>query len=399
MSFPACRHRRKSAPPAGVLTWLAAEPFRVFFFSGAVWSIIGVTLWPLYYAQKIAFYPSIAHARIMIECFGGAFVAGFLGTAGPRMASAPKLCPAELIPLFLIHTACGISHLMLKPALGDAFFMALLALLLAALLMRVLRYARSAPPPQMLLALTGLLCALAGTWIVRDLQNLADPVRWRLGGLLLYQGLLLPPVLGIGSFLFPRMLGGDFGEPAEPRSRRNALLRAAAAAGLIVWSFFLEAGGRMVPGTLLRAAVALVYLLVEVRWTRRPGELRGTLTKGLYWALFTGLAGISLAGFAGPLHVSVEHLLYLGGFGLLMLVVASRVLFGHSGDLAGFSARSVTARWIIGLTFVAATTRTSAEIWPKIMLSHHIYAALLWAIVCLIWLLWHRRRFLTRDTE
>ena len=50
MTFPACKHRKKpSAHPArpGFLTWLAAEPFRLFFASGALWSIIGVSLWPL----------------------------------------------------------------------------------------------------------------------------------------------------------------------------------------------------------------------------------------------------------------------------------------------------------------------------------------------------------------
>ena len=38
MSFPACKHRiaKPVAPAApGALTWLAAEPFRLFFFSGA----------------------------------------------------------------------------------------------------------------------------------------------------------------------------------------------------------------------------------------------------------------------------------------------------------------------------------------------------------------------------
>ncbi len=91
----------------GVLAWLAGERFRLFFFSGILWSIAGVSLWPLFYAGKLTFYPGITHARLINEAFGGAFVVGFLGTAGPRMAGAPRLSIAELIALFALHSANG----------------------------------------------------------------------------------------------------------------------------------------------------------------------------------------------------------------------------------------------------------------------------------------------------
>ena len=80
MNFPACKHKKHKAtgPRRDGLRWLASEPYRLFFFSGALWSIIGVALWPLYYAQQLGFYPGFVHARIMIEAFGAAFVVGFL---------------------------------------------------------------------------------------------------------------------------------------------------------------------------------------------------------------------------------------------------------------------------------------------------------------------------------
>lgn len=398
MSFPACRHRRKSTPSPGVLVWLAAEPFRLFFLSGAVWSIIGVSLWPLWHAQALTFYPGITHARIMIECFGGAFVAGFLGTAGPRMATAPKLIPAELAALFALHTACGIQHIRLNIAAGDQCFTGLLVLLLLCLLVRVVHFRKEAPPPQLLLALTGLVCGAAGATMLQFPNFLADPGRLRLANLLLYQGLLLPPVLGIGSFLFPRILGGSFGEPATPQETRIKLIRALLAAGLIVGSFFVETAGAPVAGCLLRAVTCVVYLGSEIRWRRTDGdEPRGSLTTGLYWALGTGLAGLIAAAVAYQWHVGLEHLLYVGGFGLLMLIVASRVLFGHSGDLAGFSRRSWVPRTLTGLAVIAATTRASADIWPRITVSHHKYAAWAWALAALLWLIWHARRFVRRE--
>ena len=403
MSFPACKHHKKaSANPAApsFLAWLAAESFRLFFISGALWSIIGVSLWPLFYAGEISFYPSFVHARIMIECFGGAFVVGFLGTAGPRMATAPKLTPAELLLLFALHTAGGVFHLKLQMQAGDAYFLALLVTLLLCLVIRIVKFRQDTPPPQLLLALTGVLCGIAGTVLWLNPEFIVTPERYRLAGLLVYQGFLLPPVLGIGSFIFPRILGGNFGEATNPAAIRAKLLRALLAATLIVASFFVEIYGHPIPAYLLRAGTAAAYLFIEIRWQRAPEDPpRGTLAKGLYWALVTGLLGLVASGFTYEHHIGTEHLLYIGCFGLLILIVASRVLFGHSGNLAGFSQKSWTARLLIALAFIAATTRASADFLPSILISHHKYAAWTWGLAAFIWLLWHRRRFCQRDEE
>lgn len=396
MSFPACRHRRKASAPAAFLNWLAAEPYRVFFASGAVWSVIGVVLWPLYYAQQLGFYPAFAHARIMIEAFGGAFVVGFLGTAGPRMASSPKLTAWELVWLFGLHQACAVSHLSLHMSWGDGLFVTLLFSLLLCLVIRVLRFRREAPPPQMLLALTGLLCGMAGATLHLVPSTFMDLARLRLANLLLYQGLLLAPVLGIGSFVFPRMLGGAFGDAESVPENRVRLCRAVLASVGLAASFFLEAGGLVAAGYALRAFVAGAYLLLEVRW---HSARRGSLTTGLKGTLGLGLLGLGLAPFWYAQHVSIEHLLYIGGFGLLMLIVGSRVLFGHSGDLDGFFARGGWPRWLVFLGVLAAITRATPAWRPSTTVSHHVYAAITWALLALGWLLWHRRRFSKRDKE
>jgi uncharacterized protein involved in response to NO len=396
--FPACKHTKHQAkgPRKDGLRWLAAEPYRVFFASGALWSIIGVSLWPLFYAQQIGFYPNFVHARLMIEAFGGAFVVGFLGTAGPRMATAPKLTPLELFWLFALHQASAISHLRLQHPLGDALFVALFVSLLLCLVIRVVKFRKEAPPPQMLLALTGLTFGIAGAALQLSPATWMDPQRLRLANLLLYQGLLLPPVLGIGSFVFPRMLGGDFGEAKTAAQLRLKLLRAIGAAMLLVISFFLEAFGQVTLGYALRAIVAAGYLLIEVTWkTQQPGSL----TTGLFWALILGWLGIVLAPLHDVQHVSIEHLLYIGGFGMLMLVVGSRVLFGHSGDLEGFFGKSKWVRFLVFLGVLAATTRATPAWVPSTTISHHIYAAITWALLALFWLIWHRRRFVKRDEE
>lgn len=401
MSFPACKHRRRRTARAVGLRWLAAEPYRVFFVLGALWSVVGVVLWPLFYQGLLAGHPLMSHARLMIEGFGGAFVVGFLGTAGPRMASAPKLAPLELCGLVGLHTAASAAHLLGRHAAGDLLFVVLLASLLGCLIARILRFRKEPPPPQLLLALAGLVCGAVGAGLLARAASLPDLRAYRLATLLLYQGLLLPPVLGIGSFVFPRILGGGFGEAETETEMRRKRRRTVAAIILLTGSFLLEAYVSAVAGGLLRVGVCVAYLLLEVPWGRRPGQ--GTLAFGLRASLVAGGLGIALAAFVNPANspqrISVDHLLYIGGFGLLILVVGSRVLFGHSGQLEGFSKRTWTARFLVGLGLLAAATRAVPAIAPQVAVSHHQYAALTWAALAILWMVWHRRRFREREEE
>jgi len=385
MSFPACRHARQQTPAQDTLRWLAAEPFRVFFLSGAIFSIAGVLLWPLFYAGWLPFYPSVSHARLMIENFGGAFVIGFLGTAGPRMLAAPRLTPAELAGLFALHLGSGWCHLRMQTVWGDALFLALLISFAVCLGARALSRRSEAMPPPMLLAALGLLCGITGTALWLDPAWHSSAATYRLAGLLLYQGLLLGPIMGVGSFLFPRLLGGEFGEPTPGPEMRRAWVRTILAAATLLVSFAVEVWWHPQTGVILRA-VAVAIALSGIRWRRAADDPpAGTLANALrIWCLPLTFLGVATPAFAYSRHTTLEHLLFIGGFGLLCLIVASRVLFGHSGALPEFAQKSRTARTIVALVVVAAFTRASAEFWPKIIISHHLYAAGLWAIAALV---------------
>lgn len=153
-------------------------------------------------------------------------------------------------------------------------------------------------------------------------------------------------------------------------------------------------------GVILRA-VAVAIALSGVRWRRAADALpAGTLANAMrIWCLPLTFLGVFTPALAYSRHVTLEHLLFIGGFGLLCLIVASRVLFGHSGSLPEFARKSRTARTIVTLVVIAAFTRASAEFWPKIIVSHHLYAAGLWAIATLIWLFWHAHRFFKKDPQ
>jgi uncharacterized protein involved in response to NO len=401
MSFPACRHRKlKPKRPVKISVWLGKEPYRLFFLSGILFSIAGVMMWPLFFSGHFPFYPGVSHARVMIQAFAGAFVIGFLGTAGPRMLSAPRLTPWELFLLFTLHLGGGVSHLLGRTLWGDRLFLALLVCFALALTTRVIFFRKNWPPPAMMLAATGLACGISGSILFLVPGWVADPAIHRLAGLLLYQGFLLGPVMGVGIFLFPRLLGGNFGEPTSPMDIRRSFLLMAIATACLLISFPMEVWGHPLTGKLMRAA-AFIFTLAQVRW-RRPKQAPspGTWANALrLWCLPLALLGL-LAPAVFPLqHIAVDHLLFIGGFGLLCLIAGTRVIFGHSGSVEIFAKSSWIARGIVFATVLAAITRASANFMPKIMISHYNYAAWSWVAGAALWTLWHARRFFKKDPD
>jgi uncharacterized protein involved in response to NO len=398
MSFPACKHAKKRSRFTDPLLWLGSEPYRLFFLSGILFSIAGVLLWPLFYHGKLAFYPGISHAHVMIQSFGGAFVIGFLGTAGPRILSAPKLKPWELVPLFALHLAGGICHLKGLTSWGDGLFLGALGGFVIALAVRFLCFRKDLPPPPLLLAATGLLCGLAGTvfWCFPSLMQTTE--LYRLAGLLLYQGFLLGPVMGVGIFLFPRLLGNSFGEPAPGVDTRRSWRDMIIAAIALVASFPVEIWGNETAGLLLRAA-AFLFAISHVRWIGKKGSPEiGTLANALrLWCIPLAAAGLVSPAFLYARHIALGHMLFIGGFGLVCLIAASRVIFGHSGSVERFANRSWIARGIVFSAVLAALTRATADFLPRVMLSHYQYAAWSWVAACGLWVIWHARRFFKKD--
>lgn len=400
MSFPRCKHAKKKRSFTNPLLWLGSEPFRLFFLTGILFGIAGVMLWPLFYQGKLAFYPGINHAHIMIQAFGGAFVIGFLGTAGPRILTAPRIKPWELVPLFALHLASGVCHLRGLTAWGDRLFLATLATFVLALAARVILFRKDLPPPPLLLAATGLICGLVGTlmWCVPALMP--TPALYQLANLLVYQGMLLGPVMGVGIFLFPRLLGNDFGEPEPGAPTRRSWRNMSIAAVALIASFPLEVWGNHNAGLLLRTA-AFIFAISHVRWIGKMGSpMVGTLANALRFCCIP----LAIAGLAGPAvllekRIALEHLLFISGFGLVILIVASRVLFGHSGSVERFSNRSWIARGIVIATVLAALTRTSADFLPRVTGTHYQYAAWSWASAAVLWTLWHAFRFFKKDDE
>ena len=194
-------HPAKAGPP---VDW-CEEPFRVFFPVGALLALLGVALWPLYYAGLLAEYPSVLHARLMIEGFFASFIIGFLGTAGPRITSAP---------IFPGRRCCSCSRSIFSPPactsaarIGPVIFSSSFCLATFAVILgqRFVQRAAS-PPPNFALVALGLLNGMVGALLLAFYQNQLYAAPYRIGANLLEQGFVLLPILGVGPYLLARLL-------------------------------------------------------------------------------------------------------------------------------------------------------------------------------------------------
>lgn len=385
-------HPKYQTLPTQSPIW-ASEPFRVFFPLGILAAVVGSMLWPLFYWGAWPFAPHLQHPRIMMFGFGFAFVTGFLGTAWPRFLEAEALRRSEVTLLAVTWLAAQVLYIENRLQWGDWAFAAHAVALLLILVAR-LRRGRDLPPPGFALAFVSVFMAL-GTALFWAANPAPDPTLYLASKLLAWQGMLLLPLLGIGSYLFPRFFQSPNQRPLNAPARTR-MMGVWLTALLVILSLLTEGLGHVRLGNALRLAAMILWAIMAAPAIWRA-EAITTRAWGLRMAIGTMAASFLIRTlWPGPGY-AIEHLLLIGGFGLAMLLVADRVTLGHCAP-PGIQTpdKSVFWRWIVWLVALAAATRASADMNASLVVSHHVYAALLWAGVVIAWLIqlapmWWRR--------
>ena len=366
------------------------EPFRLFFPAGILISVIGSALWPLLYSGHLGFHPGVSHARLMIHGFVGSFVIGFLGTSGPRLLGAPRLRMAEVGLLLALLLGGVAAHLANRIFAGDACFLALFAAFGLMLSVRLWRFRQDVPPPGFVLVGLGLFSMVVGTALLLVESSAGPtPFRYAFARLLAYEAFLTLPVLGVSPFLLPRFFGESSGhnfpetlEPTPDWKRRATIATTIGVALLGGWA--LVAAGHVALGRIEQLLVASIWLVSQTRGllSLRRGGTMGWAARIAVACLVTGLAAPALA----PIYrIPLSHLLYMGGFGLLTIVIATRVIYGHAGVGVRLKRGPKWMICVIVILLIGAATRMSAEFWPRILISHHVYAALCWIGAAVVW--------------
>lgn len=369
------------------------QPYQILFPIGALYAISGALVWILFAFGWIA-YPGTTHAHWMVGGFLFSFVMGFLMTAIPKFTGSHGASQRELQFACVLALA---SFALMNPLRGQAMRYGIALSILLFLCFyggRRFRARLHSPPKHFVFLLVGLISGivgsamLLGTELTGTFTELTLPAR-----ILLYQGTIFCFVLGVGGKLITALLGWDAGPMIQitslQKTRTHPITQAFRSAitwqvALVVFSFAIEFTPLAAQGRLIRAFVASWIALSKWQIHRAP-RVRGRLTNWLWistWGLISGLWIYALIPAAG---IHGLHLAYISGFGLMTLMVASRVTLAHGGYGMELELRSRAIRWTGGLIVFAAMTRFVAP-WTSSYSRHLAYAAVTWIAALLIWI-------------
>jgi uncharacterized protein involved in response to NO len=366
------------------LAQICHEPFRIFFPTGILLGLVGVSLWLFFYLGALATYPGVAHARLMVEGFMASFIFGFLGTAGPRLTSTPHFSLAEVAALFTFDLLAAGAHTAGAHRFGDVCFLICLFLFVVILLKRF-RRREDNPPPNFVLVALGMLSGIAGAALVAWSEDAQYTRAYQFGSALLNDCFVLLPVLGVAPFFLGKLL--DLASSDLPESRVfsrqwkcDAAINALIALS-IVGSFFVETTGRAPLPAWFRAFVIALYLFWRLPWRGRT-FLADYLRAGLLFIL----AGFFTIALWPNYRVGELHIVFITGFSLIIFTVATRVILGHSGHLDRLKSRLWFFINTSGLLFLGMISRVTADLAPRVRVIHLLGAALCWLIAALIWI-------------
>lgn len=364
---------------------MAAEPYRKLFVLGLICGVIGVSLWPLYLTGQLS-YPILPHSHIMVTGMFLAFVSGFLMTALPKMSGTAKASVGESwVPVGLLGGSVFLALMgkgMWASALAGGQFIFLIQFAVRRFLKR-----QANPPQGFLFVPFGLLWGLIGVSLqtLEGAGVLLPAALSELGKIGLQQAFLLNLVVGLGSRLIPFLSRVGVADPmsqlAESKVKGLSILVA------LNLSFLLEP---ILPTWMvysLRGVVLGVAAVVLFGFLKKPSQatIVGVSLRASVSMMTAAYLGIGLF---PQFQLALLHIVFIGGYTLLTLTVATRVTLAHGGHSLGLEVRSLTLVATLVLLIVAATLRS---------LSILSWAATIWLLAVMTWSFGIGRFLLARD--
>lgn len=330
------------------------NPYKPLFALGVISGILGVILWPLFSHHWLDFYPRQSHVQIMFFAFFWSFVAGFLFTAIPRMTGASMASTMDLsvaMVLILLQNAVNYtSHF----NLSVYFFTIQTIYLLYFIIPRFLEK-RKIPFDGFLFFPSAFLMSLSGIalyFLYGDMRFLIS-----LSG----EAFLTNLILGLGSRLVPALsrLPNAFMHPGMslPLQWKTVFIKVS----ILNLSFVTELLGYREASYAMRLAV-VGYMAVDSFGLFKKSRVFSTLACGLkisvLFMLVSYTAKIWWLSHSSAAH---SHLLYIGGFSLLTILVATRVTLAHSQSSLDYELKSIRIFLIAALLTASAISRWIAN--------------------------------------
>lgn len=378
-------------PPAGppqipAFTSPGVDPYRVLFPLGLLYTLLAALVWPLHAAGLLA-YPADTHWTLMIQGFVHCFILGFLLTALPAFLHADRCRRAELSVAVGAMLLLGVATLAGWQAVAQGAYLLTLATLVGVAARRI-PVRRGDPPEEFLFVAMGLLFGIGGgLWGLAAAAGWAPEPAPRFALRLIERGFVLCIVLGVGGLLVPTfaamkdpLVVPGIAKPGERRPRRRLYVPLAL---LFVAALVAEGYGRATLGAWIRVAAATPLLALVWKLFRLPG--RRDLLSFTIWTAgwFTGI-GIWFSALVPAHAIAGFHFMFLGGFGLLILGIATRVVVTHGKYPLQYE-RSILRPHVVALALAGLALRLAGDFSPARAL--HLYAGsgVFWTLAWIDW--------------
>ena len=351
------------------MNWAIKNPYRLFFLMGIAGLFTGLSVW-IMTGISDRFYFGRLHAHYMIGIFLLSFVVGFLFTAIPRMTGQESASKGEVYLQF--GTMVNASFWGLFETDERMFFFSIILVLLSLFMFcfrRIIRCRYIIPDvfPMVIISLgSGLLGAILFLTGFEDVGNK-----------LFYLNLILGLCVGVGAKLIPMIL--RLGCSSHYSPREFWLIGILLTASCFIESFWSESYG-----SFLRSIIILITFFRYWKAHHFAG-FNSSVALGIRISALSMLAGTLGVWLFPSYRLEALHLLYVSGFGLLTIMVASRVILSHGNHDLQLEFKNWFIKLPVALILLAAVTRVSALFISGGYEKHLAYAALSFLSGCLLW--------------
>jgi len=378
-----------------------SEPYRLLFPLAILIGFLGISHWAFYALGFIDSYSKHFHASLQMQAHMNCFVFGFLMTALPRMTSTTHARAVEVISfivltfLLLLFQYCG------QFKLGILCYMGTLLLLIGFIASRVREKRKSiatggagaVPPVEFIWLPVGLMMALIGSTILL----LGGP---RLGSLntaawnIVHQGYILTIVMGVGSFLAPRLMGTflparvslDPAEKAKDQKRRKLQALLYVVMGAVLFgSFFLDTvSARLSYG--LRA-ILVTAIFIKTRALTFKAKNTDPFIRPLKLSFWMVVLGQWVAVIAPAWKLPLMHLTFLGGYSLMTFSIGTMVILSHAGAREKLQKSKGPITWVYGAVLSAMILRVLSPFFPEYYFPLLGVSSGFWVLAAVIWMI------------
>lgn len=373
---------------------LCRDPYRLFFPLGAMSLLYGLILWMLYGLFEFGDFPYEKHIMLFLGGYLSFSVIGFLLTAIPRFTSTDFLTKNELFLFALAILFSIVTFLIDKIGFfwGTIHILFFLLIVFAA---KRFSERKNNPPYTFIFVGLGVILGALGSLIMS--LSYISPAEFhsleKFGTIIFYDYTVFSLILGVGGRLIPGILG--FSEVVN--RQRNIYEKNAPFFKMIptrIWlslfflitAIILELKGFERYSWSIKAFLVTFFSIKYWQLYKKPKLLKWH-RQILRLSCFFLVLGSWVLCFSNQYTTHLKHMIYIGCYSLLTLMVASRVIIAHSNESLDYEYRKYPYLFVGALIAIASFTRILAPFIEDSYLPHLGYSALLFGAAVIIWIL------------